>query len=130
MQIFIDILEAARQSGDVSNITSGIELLQRLQSPAEPGTDGEFDTASDGEMEVDTIAGQMLEAVLQLSPDFGSVPPIAGGTPGPESSATAHGCVGEGSAAQASKKRAALLVTLKDKARTLVKQRKKVKSSS
>ena len=30
VQNVIDILEAAQQSGDVSNITSGIELLQRL----------------------------------------------------------------------------------------------------
>ena len=81
-------------------------------------------------MEVDTIAGQMLEAVLQLSPDFGSAPPTADGSPGAEYSATALGGVAEGNAVQASNKRAALLVTVKDKARTLVKQRKKVKSSS
>ena len=81
-------------------------------------------------MEVDTIAGQMLEAVLLMSPDFGSVPPNADGSPGPQPSATALGGVVEDSAAQASNKRAALLITLKDKARTLVKQRKKVKSSS
>jgi hypothetical protein len=45
-------------------------------------------------------------------------------------SATALGGVAEGNAVQAGNKRAALLVTLEDKARTLVKQRKKVKSSS
>ena len=35
-----------------------------LPAPSAPETDGDFDTASDGDMEVDTIAGQMHDAVL------------------------------------------------------------------